>query len=142
MHSNIESLIRRTRFGDRIIAWTRWYYNSFIFNLVNNQRTLERDSGIKLGDLIEPMFGPEGRTPEAVQRVKGLVQRRILEAIKKKHAPDPQYRLRNKIMRWYPKGSTARTYFHPSAPPTLTDWPGLPMKMLPKSTVCYAAWAR
>ena len=89
MHSNIEPLLSRTRFPDRVIAWTRWYDNSFIFDLVNNQTTLEKDSGIILGDLIWSMFGPDGRTPDAIKRVKGLVQRRILEAIKKKHASDP-----------------------------------------------------
>ena len=115
MHSRIVSLLKgKTRFHDRAAAWGSWYNNSFIFNLANNHRELE-EAGIPLQPLLDSMVGPDGWTKEATRKSKGLIQRKILTAIKNKHIPDPQYRLRDKIMRWYPKGN--RDSFHPRAQP-------------------------
>ena len=103
MYNKIRTLRNcNPKFPDRDIAWSSWYNNSFIYNLVNNQKNLERDVGIVLNDLLESLVGPDGWTEMATEKVKGLIQRKTLEAIKKKHAPDPQVRLRHKIMRWYP----------------------------------------
>jgi len=115
MHSRIDTLMKvRTRFTDRVIAWSSWYTNSSIFNLANNLRETEQ-TGIPFAPLLESMVGEDGWNAEAIRKSKGLIQRKFLVAIKSKHIPDPQLRLRHKIKRWYPKGTTS--CFHPRAQP-------------------------
>ena len=85
----------RTAFPDRVTVWNSWYNNSFLFKLTNNQSMLEKEQGIFLNPLLSTLVGPEGWTEEATSKAKGQIQHTILKAIKMKHLPDPQIRLRS-----------------------------------------------
>ena len=135
MHSRIVSLRSRTNFPDRVIAWSKWYINSIIFNLVNNQQNIEKEYGLFLNVFMEKLVGPDGWNPESTQRVKGKVQREIVAAIKKKQHPDPQTRLRDKIKNGIPKVPRLVPPFMTGGPLPTTSWPVPPTRLLPESTV-------
>ena len=114
MHSNIRSLLGvRCNYPDRAILWRNWYRNSYIFNLADNRRELESD-GIEFHAIIRQLQGEDEWNEDVRDRVKGQLQRTILAAIKHRALPDPQVRLRDKIMRWY---KVANNY-HPQSLPS------------------------
>jgi len=115
MSDNIQHIMKHhSIYTDRAMHWRSWYNNSFIYNVAKNHRDLKGE-GIDLTLILDSMVGPDGWTAEATRKSKGLIQRKILVAIKNHNIPDPQYRLRNKIRRWYPKDK--EHCYHPQAQP-------------------------